>query len=169
MEPISMNKLDPKFKHEVAAQPGGEHIMRCFQCGSCTACCTVREVADKYNPRKIIRMILLGMRDKVLSSDFIWLCAICHNCVEHCPQDVRFSEVMDAIGNIAVREGYVHPSYATRAEMIGKQGVLYEITERENQRRQEQGLPPRPTKFDDVSQIVNFTSLLELVRKGKQK
>ena len=164
-----MNELDPKFKHEVAAQPGGEHIMRCFQCGSCSTCCTVREVTDKYNPRKIIRMILLGMRDKVLSSDFIWLCSICHNCVEHCPQDVRFSEVMDAVGNIATREGYVHPSYATRAELIGRQGVLYEVTERENQRRQELGLPPRATKFDDVGQIFDLTGLLELVRKDKEE
>jgi heterodisulfide reductase subunit C len=114
-------------------------------------------------------MILLGMRDKVLSSDFIWLCSICHNCVEHCPQDVRFSEVMDAVGNIATREGYVHPSYATRAELIGRQGVLYEVSERENQRRQELGLPARATKFDDVGQIFDLTGLLELVRKDKEE
>ena len=169
MEPISMNKLDTKFKHEVAAQPGGEHIMRCFQCGSCSTCCPVREVADKYNPRKIIRMILLGMRDKVLSSDFIWLCSICHNCVEYCPQDVRFAEVMDAVRNIAVREGHIHPAYTTRVEAIHNQGVLYQITDRENQRRQELGLPPRGTKFDDVSQILDHTGLLELVRKDKEE
>jgi hypothetical protein len=53
--------------------------------------------------------------------------------------------------------------------LIGRQGVLYEVSERENQRRQELGLPARATKFDDVGQIFDLTGLLELVRKDKEE
>ncbi len=96
--------LDPSFKYEVANTPGGEHIQRCFACGTCSASCPVQEINKDYNPRKIIRMILLGMRKEVLSADFIWLCANCNHCYEHCPQDVRYSDISHAIKKIALKE-----------------------------------------------------------------
>ncbi len=68
-----MEDLDPNFKHEVAQEHGGENIKRCFACGTCSAVCPVFFVNEKYNPRKIIRMILLGMKKDVLESDFICL------------------------------------------------------------------------------------------------
>jgi heterodisulfide reductase subunit C len=46
--------LDPKFKYEVAREPGGENIKYCFQCGTCTSGCKVAELDSKYNPRKIL-------------------------------------------------------------------------------------------------------------------
>jgi len=42
--------LDPKFKYEVAREPGGENIKYCFQCGTCTSGCKVAELDSKYNP-----------------------------------------------------------------------------------------------------------------------
>jgi len=115
---VLLNKLDAKFKYEVANEPGGENIKLCFACGLCTASCPVSEIDPEYNPRRIIRMVLLGMREEVLSSDFIWLCSQCYTCQAHCPQNVNFSDVMKALRNMAVREGYVHPSFASQIKKI---------------------------------------------------
>jgi heterodisulfide reductase subunit C len=109
--PQSLHELNPGFKYEVAEKPGGEHIKACFACGVCTGGCPVAEVDDRYDPRKIIRMIMLGMKERVLSSDFIWLCSLCNTCSFICPQDVRFSEAMEVLREMAVQEGYVHPSF----------------------------------------------------------
>ncbi|MDI6815494.1 MAG: 4Fe-4S dicluster domain-containing protein, partial [Dehalococcoidales bacterium] len=98
------DKLDFKFREEIASQPGGENIKRCFACGTCSASCPITEIDDRFNPRKIIRMALLGMKQEVISSDFIWLCSVCHLCYERCPQDVRFTSIIHAIRNIAIRE-----------------------------------------------------------------
>jgi heterodisulfide reductase subunit C len=117
---ILLNELDHTFKYRVAEEPGGENIKLCFACGLCTAGCPVSEIDEEYNPRKIIRMILLGMKEKVLSSDFIWLCAQCYTCQAHCPQQVNFADVMKAIRAIAVREGYVHPSFAKLIKEIDR-------------------------------------------------
>jgi len=117
---ISTRDLDPNFKYEVAEEPGGENIKVCFSCGICTAGCPVSEIDPNYNPRKIIRMVLLGMRDEVLSSDFIWLCTLCYTCYARCPQNVKFTEVMSALRNMAVREGYVHPSFLKQVDGIDK-------------------------------------------------
>ncbi len=118
MGTISMNELDPRFKYQVAAEPGGENIKACFSCGLCTAGCPVAEIDESYNPRKIIRMVLYGMKQQVLSSDTIWLCSLCYTCYAHCPQNVKFTDVMRALRNIAVKEGYVHPSFPDRIKGI---------------------------------------------------
>ncbi|MFC1942171.1 hypothetical protein ACFLWU_03020 [Chloroflexota bacterium] len=41
---------------EVKATPGGEHILACIQCGTCTGSCPMAG-AMEYPPRKIIAMI----------------------------------------------------------------------------------------------------------------
>ena len=109
---IILNELDSKFKYDVTNEPGGENIKLCFACGLCTASCPVSEIDAEYNPRKIIRMVLLGMRKEVLSSGTIWLCSQCYTCQAHCPQNVAFADVMKALRNMAVAEGHVHPSFA---------------------------------------------------------
>ncbi len=52
------------------------------------------EIDPEYAPSKLIRMILWGMKDAVLSSNLIWMCAMCYNCSFNCPQDVRFADAM---------------------------------------------------------------------------
>jgi heterodisulfide reductase subunit C len=116
--PKFLNELNPGFKYEVAEKPGGEHIKSCFACGVCTGGCPVAEVDDRYDPRKIIRMIMLGMKERVLSSDFIWFCSLCNTCSFICPQDVRFSEAMEILREMAVKEGYVDPSFPKTLQSI---------------------------------------------------
>ena len=115
---IILNELDTKFKYDVAAEPGGENIKLCFACGLCTASCPVADIDPDYNPRRIIRMVLLGMRKEVLSSSLPWLCSQCYTCQAHCPQNVDFADVMKALRNMAVREGYVHPSFVEKVKEI---------------------------------------------------
>jgi len=147
---INTKDLDPNFKYEVAREMGNNNLARCFACGTCTAGCPVRIIDSKYNPRKIIRMVLLGMRDEVLKSDFIWLCSTCYTCYDRCPQDVMLTSVMMALRNIAVREGYVHPGFREQARLVGTFGRLYEIEDFDNKKREKMGLPPVRKTFDEV-------------------
>jgi len=115
---LEANKLDPHFKFEVSQHPGGKAIKACFACGACTGGCPVAEVHSAYDPRKIIRMILLGMREQVLSSELIWNCSMCNTCSFHCPQGVEFTKVVSVLREIAVTDGKVKPSFLTKVEMI---------------------------------------------------
>lgn len=71
---VVLNEQDTRFKYEVAEEPGGENIKLCFTCGLCTASCPVADINPEFNPRKIIHMVLLGIRKEVLSSSLPWLC-----------------------------------------------------------------------------------------------
>ena len=111
---IKFNEFDPDFKYEVAAEKGGEGITRCFACGSCTATCPERSRDDRYNPRRFIRMVLLGMRKEVFQNGFLWLCSAHYVCAQRCPQELNIKEIMNAIRNIAIKEGYTSPFLTLR-------------------------------------------------------
>jgi len=119
METIAIGKkLDPNFKFEITAHPGGENLKKCFACGTCTAGCPVFHVEHEYNPRRIIRMILLGLRERVLSSKTIWLCSQCYTCSANCPQEVDFSDIMFTLRDLAVKEGYAPVSLREKIERV---------------------------------------------------
>ena len=106
---VAVSQLDLHFRDEIAGHPGGENICRCFACGTCAAGCPVTEVDSEYNCRRIIRQILLGMRDEVLSSPMIWFCLVCYRCYARCPQQVNFTDIMRVLRYLAVKEKRVPP------------------------------------------------------------
>lgn len=162
-----MTELSPKFKYEVAQEPGGEGIKLCFACGICTASCPIREIDEGYNPRRIIRMVLLGMKKRVLSSGFIWLCSSCYACTERCPQGVKFTNVMNAIKNLAVKQGYVPTPFVQQLDILKRFGRLYEIDEFDNKKRAGFGLPKVEKARGFTKKIMEMTELEQIILRKK--
>lgn len=104
---ITNTEITPAFSSQVTAIPGGEWINRCFSCGACSGACPVSQAIPDFDPRKIIHMIRMGLKDRILKSDLMWYCSKCRSCVFVCPQNVGFADIMTALRKIAVSEGYV--------------------------------------------------------------
>jgi len=151
---IDIGELNPRFPINVMKQPGGEALQKCFQCAVCVASCPIRAIETGYNPRRIIKMTLLGMKDRVLSDNFIWLCSVCFLCQERCPQEVRPPEVMNAIKNLAVKEGIVPPPISKLLDVLRKTGRLYEIDEFVAEERDYMGLPKIAAQSTFVKKIL---------------
>jgi heterodisulfide reductase subunit C2 len=117
---IILSEMNDNFKNEIASMPGAEHLQRCFTCGTCTAACPVAEVHEEYDPRRIIRMCMLGMKEEVLSSDILWMCSRCYTCYALCPQGVKFSDVLDVLRDLAIKEGYVPKERYQKARELDK-------------------------------------------------
>jgi len=164
---VQLDDLDSGFRHEVAAEPGGEMIRFCFQCGTCTASCPVRAVEDRFNPRRIIRMALLGMKQEVLNSSFVWLCSSCYACQERCPQGVKITGIMGAIRNIAVRNRLVPAMFLGQVASLKAHGRVYEVGELENEKRAKIGLPQITEMPDEVRKILEMTGAEELAKGGQ--
>lgn len=125
MSAMTKNEIDPQFKFDLARRLGGDSIKRCFACGTCTASCPVSGVREDFDPRKIIHMILLGQKHQVLSSDTIWYCSLCNTCSFVCPQDVRFSEAMVILRQMAVENGYIPKSFLARWQQLERLGQQF--------------------------------------------
>jgi len=119
MKTIDGTKLDSQFKYDVAAWPGGENVTMCYSCGTCTAACPASDVNAEFNPRKIIRQVLLGMRAEVLGSPLLWECIQCYACTSQCPQNVKFRDVMRVLREMAVAEGFAPSEMIDQAKQLG--------------------------------------------------
>jgi NADPH-dependent glutamate synthase beta subunit-like oxidoreductase len=83
-----------------------ERLKYCFECGICTASCSMAELlGNDYNPRELLENIYLNP-ERVLASDELWLCAWCYNCYKRCPQALRIPEIFLFFRAIAVKHGY---------------------------------------------------------------
>jgi heterodisulfide reductase subunit C len=147
---INLENADPGFRKELAQQPGGEKITACFTCRTCVASCPIAAVNDRFNPLRIIRMALYGLRKEVLESDFIWLCSSCYSCQERCPQGVNITEFMTLLKNMAVKEGHVPTGVKAQKEIIKDKGRIYSIDDFDNKKRNKIDLPSLPTTCEVV-------------------
>ncbi|MEJ2272517.1 MAG: 4Fe-4S dicluster domain-containing protein [Candidatus Bathyarchaeota archaeon] len=164
---IKTCKLDPKFKYKIGEIPGAENLKLCFQCGTCTADCPIARFSEIYNPRKLMRMTLLGMKDRVLSSEAIWLCAACFTCVDHCPQGVNIASVLRALRNLAAMEGIIPQVFIEITKNIKMTGCAYRIPEFRLKKRIEKGLPPLPST--NTKAISKLLDLLEVSNMNAEK
>jgi len=141
---IKSSEIDPRFKYEISKMHGGEKLMRCYQCGTCTSDCPIARFSDTYRPRQIIRMTQLGLKDRVLNSDSLWLCASCFTCTDRCPQDVEVASVIRVLRNLAAEQGHIPQVFKEQCVSILESGYAYKIPELRVRKRETSGLPPLP-------------------------
>ncbi len=127
-QPLLLDQLDLHFAEEIAKKLGMEDMKSCYTCNACTSVCPVREVIEDFDPRKIIHMIIMGMRDEVLASDLIWFCCSCNSCYYACPRRIRFSRIASVLQDMATTCGYVDRSFLARLAPV--KDVLQELCRR---------------------------------------
>jgi len=89
-----MNRVDPTFLNELK-EYGAVGIEKCFNCGNCTAICPLTTSEHPF-PRRTIRLIQMGLRDRLVASIDPWLCYFCADCSITCPRGAEPAETMMA-------------------------------------------------------------------------
>ncbi len=123
-------ELDAGFARRVAAEPGGEQLWDCVQCGTCSAICPVSVYMD-LTPRRIVGMIRAGFREDVLNATSPWICTSCYSCTVECPEGIRITDIMYIVKRMAMK-GSNHHRLAVPAierafiKMVRKNGRLTE-------------------------------------------
>ncbi|MGD6810913.1 MAG: 4Fe-4S dicluster domain-containing protein [Candidatus Bathyarchaeia archaeon] len=167
-QPIKASELDPKFKYQLVKMHGSEKILKCFQCGTCTSDCPVARYSDSYRPRTLIHMATLGLKDRVLKSDTLWLCAACFTCTDRCPQDVEVASVIRVFRNLAVENGCIPQVFKDQLRSVLESGYAYKIPELRIKKRESQGLPPLPKgDAESVCKVLKGIKLVDKFKKGE--
>ena len=84
----------------------GEWVKMCMQCGVCAGSCPFGPHWE-HSPQKIFMMIRAGKREEVLTSDAMWMCTSCYNCVVRCPRELPITHIMHGLASYAHRLGLV--------------------------------------------------------------
>ncbi len=77
-------------------EEAGLNIAKCFNCGTCTAMCSLTE-GERSFPRRMIRYAQLGLEERLLESAEPWLCYYCGECSKTCPREAQPGELMMAL------------------------------------------------------------------------
>jgi len=112
------------------------NVNRCYQCGKCSAGCAVAEEMD-YPPSRVMRMLQTNDVEnyrKILSSESVWLCVSCQNCLTRCPMEIDIPHLMDYLRGKAIQEKTVNKKsknilsfHRAFLDSVKYTGRLYEI------------------------------------------
>jgi heterodisulfide reductase subunit C len=152
---IDLDEINEAFLAELKRHADTASISACFACRTCTASCPASEVTDRFNPARIIRMALYGLKDRVLQSDFVWLCTSCYACQERCPQGVRITDFMTVLKNMAVKEGHIPAGIKAQMDLIHTESRIYPLDDFDNKKRKKAGLPELPTSCEVVKKLLD--------------
>lgn len=100
---LSKKDIQSEFVRMVE-ELSGQKLLKCYQCGKCSAGCPVVEAMDIL-PNQIIRLAQLGSEKELLNSKTIWLCASCVICTSRCPKGIDIAMIMEALRVIVLRKG----------------------------------------------------------------
>ncbi len=68
-------------------------LSRCYQCVRCSGVCQLSKV-QSFVPSVIIQQIIEGFEEKVIQSGVLWDCLTCNTCLQNCPEDVNFADIV---------------------------------------------------------------------------
>ena len=87
-----MARINPEFSEKLKKY-GAFDLNACYNCGNCTAVCSLSTEEDSF-PREMVRASVLGLENDIKTSLKPWLCYYCGECSETCPRQAFPGELM---------------------------------------------------------------------------
>jgi len=116
-----MSKINPKFSKDLQKY-GAFDFSACYNCGTCTATCSLSDEENSF-PRKMVRLGVLGLEDKIQQSPDPWLCYYCGECSSACPRQADPGELMMSLRRYLTASydwtGLARKFYTSKAWEIG--------------------------------------------------
>ena len=86
-------------------------VRDCYQCGNCSASCPAAFTFD-HPPNQLMRMLQIGLVDKVLDSKAIQLCVQCLTCTARCPRNIDVAGIFEDLKTVATAQERDVPEHA---------------------------------------------------------
>lgn len=76
---------------------------QCVTCGICSSSCPASGI-DGFDPRKVVRMVGLGLQDRLIEARWPWICTLCGKCEHVCPMSVDIADIVRNIRSLREKE-----------------------------------------------------------------
>lgn len=99
-----------EIKQKAPLRPIKSLTDMCMACGTCSAGCPLTGI-EGFDPRKIVRMVLMGMDKELIESKLPWLCTMCGKCEYACPMGINIVNLIRTARGMVEREnvpGMIH-------------------------------------------------------------
>ncbi|WP_457549526.1 4Fe-4S dicluster domain-containing protein [Archaeoglobus sp.] len=152
---------------EIIKELGAERIMYCMQCGACASICPLARVGFEWYNKKLIKALIIGLKDELLDDPTPWACVACNRCTEVCPRNVSPFEVMFAMRRLMAEEYAIGTLAIEGLRSLYEYGHAVYMTGREA--RKKVGLPEKPPStesdpkaLEGLRKILKQTKLADL-------
>ena len=173
-EIIDDEDIDPDFVDEIV-KAGADRIRTCIQCGTCSSVCpSGRQTA--FRTRELIRKALLGLKDEVLSSPDLWLCSTCYTCLERCPRQIKVTDAILIMRNMAVDHCFMLHQHKKASQKLLSTGHAVPINDANREIRKKLGLEELPPTthsnkkaLEQVQELMKQTGFKDLIEGQKKE
>ena len=168
---VPPNVYDPSKRDEEiidALKAAGYEPNACMQCGICTGSCTSGRWTA-MRTRNIMTRAAYG-DPTVLSDPDIWLCTTCYACFDRCPRDLKVTDAIIELRNLASKRGLISDKHRKTVEILHKTGHGVPINDKIKGYRKELGIeevPPTIFRFEE--EINKLKILFQLAPKEEEK
>ena len=88
------NRTETTFLDKVRKiLPNEGNLNLCFTCGTCAGGCPATGIED-MDPRKFLRMAVLGLDDEIAGHPWVWICSMCERCTFACPMKIDIAALV---------------------------------------------------------------------------
>jgi heterodisulfide reductase subunit C2 len=105
----------------------GQNLAACYQCRRCAAGCSVGDETDFFTPNLLIRMVVLGDRQRALNNELVWKCVSCYTCGTRCPNNIQTARITETLKKMAKAEHLppLQPKIADFHDAFVKSGIRW--------------------------------------------
>jgi heterodisulfide reductase subunit C len=108
--PDRMVSLQEESDKKWLLHSGNTDFSCCFGCQTCTTVCPVVKNYDNPGenlgllPHQIMYCLGSGLTETASGARMLWVCLTCYQCQEHCPQQVKVTDLLYELKNMAVQK-----------------------------------------------------------------
>jgi len=170
MTALTITGREQTWARDLALETGIQ-VSSCYQCLRCTNSCPVSSFMD-IKPHQIVRRVLLGQQESLLSCSAFWVCLSCEMCSTYCPNEIDVAALMNRLKNMVMElhrepaEPPIATFHQVFLDVLGRHGRINELQlmNRFQWRMLLQGYqPPRQEVLRDLG------LMLELLRRKRLK
>ena len=139
------NVFNPAHRDDeviAALERAGYEPNACMQCGTCTASCS----AGRWTAMRTRHIMVRASYgdSSILEDPDIWLCTTCYNCYDRCPRNLKVTDAIIELRNLASARGLMSDKHKKTVTLLRSTGHAVPINDKIKELRKELGLPELP-------------------------
>lgn len=100
---LEINELRQELKGIIESAVPEHKMDYCLTCGMCVSGCPASGL-NGLDPRKLIRLFILGQDEEILNTDWIYSCTLCARCKYACPMGIDVGRIVYELRGMRPKE-----------------------------------------------------------------